>query len=101
MLTVAGFEWDGGNWPKCGRHGVSKGEIEHVIASARFVIDDPSQIEKRLRTAGRTEAGRFVFVVFTLRQIDGRTMIRPISSRYMHAKEVKSYEDAMARADDR
>ena len=98
MLTVTGFEWDRGNWPKCGRHGVSKAEIEHVITLARFVVDDPNPIEKRLRTAGRTEAGRYVFVVFTLRQTDGRMTIRPISSRYMHVKEVKSYEDAMARA---
>lgn len=96
MLTIAGFDWDDGNWPKCGRHGVSKAEIEHVIASARFVVDDPSPIEKRLRTAGPTEAGRYVFVVFTLQETNECTVIRPISSRYMHAKEVKSYEDTMA-----
>jgi uncharacterized DUF497 family protein len=100
MLTIAGFDWDDGNWPKCGRHGVSKADVEHVIASARFVVDDPSPTEKRLRAVGSTAAGRYVFVAFTLRQTDERTVIRPISARYMHAKEVKSYEDAMAPSDD-
>jgi len=23
-MKVAGVEWDTGNWPKCGKHGVSK-----------------------------------------------------------------------------
>ena len=27
------FEWDEGNWPKCGKHGVSKDEIEDIFES--------------------------------------------------------------------
>jgi hypothetical protein len=33
-----------------------------------------------------------VFLVFTVRLKGGRRLIRPISARYMHAKEVASYE---------
>lgn len=96
-MLIAGFDWDAGNWPKCGKHGVAKGEIEHVIAHARFAVDDPSPTEKRLRTAGRAPSGRYVFVAFTFRERGGKTLIRPISARYMHRREIESYEKEMAK----
>ena len=98
---VAGFEWDEGNWPKCGRHGVSRAEIESVIAAARFVVDDPSPNEKRYRTAGRAPTDRHVFVVFTYRERGGSAYVRPISARYMHRKEIESYEEEVARLAER
>ena len=39
-----------------------------------------------------TGAGRYVFLVFMLRKIDGQTLLRPISARYMHQKEIDHYE---------
>ena len=51
-----------------------------------------SQQEQRFRAIGRTRAGRAVFVVFTLRHIEGGVLIRPISARSMHTKEVQDYE---------
>ena len=30
-MVISEFEWDAGNWPKCGKHGVSKAEIEFVL----------------------------------------------------------------------
>ena len=33
-----------------------------------------------------------VLIVFTLRLRAGETFVRPISARYMHAKEIKHYE---------
>ena len=97
-MKIVGVEWDAGNWPKCGKHGVSQAEIEYVLATARFRVPDPDPAETRFRTAGKTEAGRHVFVVYTYREDGARsgggggTFIRPISARYMHGKEVKSYE---------
>lgn len=99
-MKVAGFDWDSGNWPKCGKHGVTQAEIEHVIRNARFMVDDPSPAEKRFRTAGRAMTGRYVFAAFTFRQRDGSTFVRPISARYMHDKEIRSYETQMARLED-
>ena len=72
-----------------------------MIAEARFVVDDPSPREKRLRTAGRAQTGRYVFVAFTFRERAGKTLIRPISARYMHSKEIRSYEEEMAKAEER
>lgn len=53
---------------------------------------DPYPGEPRQRAIGRTWAGRYVFLVFMLRVVGGRLKIRPISARYMHAKEVAYYE---------
>lgn len=97
LPLVVGFDWDEGNWPKCGKHGVGREEIEYVISRARFVVDDPNPGEKRLRTAGKTEAGRYVFVAFALREKEAGLHIRPISARYMHRKEIEHYEKEMAR----
>ena len=91
-MDVTGIEWDSGNWPKCGRHGVSKDEIEYVLEHTTFRIPDPNPSETRFRTAGQEPSGRHVFVVFTYREYEAGTFIRPISARYMHRKEIERYE---------
>lgn len=53
---------------------------------------DPHPDEIRMRAIGKTAAGRHVFLVFMLREIDGLTKLRPISARYMHDKEIAHYE---------
>lgn len=88
-----GFAWDEGNRATCRKHGVSVREIEEAPSVIEFVIDDPfAGDEKRYRTVGKTRAGRYVFAAVTLRK--GR--LRPISVRYMHEKEIASYEEEMA-----
>jgi uncharacterized DUF497 family protein len=81
-------QWDDGNWPKCGCHGVSKAEIEVVLNDPAAVVRrDPFAAEERYRAIGTTMAGRYLFVVFVYRG-DAK---RPISARYMHKKEIDSY----------
>lgn len=67
------------------------------------VFPDPthSEREKRFKAIGKTEDGRSVLMVFTLRTRRGKTFIRPISARYMHKKEVQHYEEEAARAQER
>lgn len=104
VMKIAGVEWDDGNWPKCGKHGVSRNDIEHVLRRATFRIPDPNPTEARFRTASRAADGRAVFVVDTHRERYGRTYLRPVSARYMHGKEVEYYEQiekAMAHSADR
>ena len=90
-MEIAGFDWDNGNWPKCGKHGVRREEIERLFleGQARVAPDvkHTTPHESRHIAAGRVD-GRALFVAFALR--GGR--IRPISARYMHAKEASSYE---------
>ena len=51
-----------------------------------------SQNERRFKAIGKTDEGRMIFIVFTLRRRDGALLIRPISARYMHRKEIDHYE---------
>ena len=51
-----------------------------------------SQTETRTWALGKTGAGRMIFIVFTIRRKNGRRLIRPISARYMHSKEIAHYE---------
>lgn len=93
-MKIDGFDWDEGNWPKCGKHGVSQQEIEQTLMGTPAVMPDPNPNELRMRAIGKTKTGRYVFLAFTLRVIDGKTMLRPISARYMHQKEVEHYENS-------
>ena len=92
---VADFDWDQGNREKCQRHGVTVAEIEDIFTREVLIIPDEahSSHEKRFWAIGRTRAGRSVFVVYTLRGPSDRQILRPISARYMHRKEVVSYEE--------
>ena len=92
-MKVAGFDWEDGHWPKCVKHGVSPEEIEQVLLGNPSVMLDPHPDEPRMRAIGRTKAGRFVFLVFMLRQDDVKTLLRPISARFMHQKEIDHYEN--------
>ena len=67
-------------------------EIEEVLSGTPAVMPDPFPEEPRMRAIGTTAAGRHVFLVFMLRQIDGETRLRPISARYMHQKEIAHHE---------
>lgn len=68
-------------------------EIGELLTSGRLLIfPDPALLEERKRGIGTTSAGRHVFPVWTIRQTDDGPKVRPISARYMHAKEVRYYE---------
>ena len=93
-MRFSGFDWDDGNWPKCGKHGVSKAEIERLLLSKPFVLPDrtPGLSETRYNAVGLNEEGRYLFVVLTLRTTESGTFARPISARFMHEKETRRYE---------
>ena len=65
-----------------------------MFAGDVLVLPDPvhSDIEERLRAIGIAHTGRYVFVAFTMRRKADGLYFRPISARYMHAKEVAYYE---------
>ena len=97
---VSGFEWDNANRSKCQKHGVSVAEIESIFRRPVAVFPDPthSRGEVRFKAIEKTALDRRVFLVFALRSRAGEMAIRPISARYMHAKEVKHYEEEIAKA---
>lgn len=92
LSLVEGFEWDEGNikknWEK---HGVAHIECEEIFFNKPIIVkkDDPhSRGENRYFALGRTDADRFLFIVFTIRG----NKIRVISARDMSRKERKVYE---------
>ena len=87
------FDWDQGNSAKCEKHGLTRAEIEAMFRAGLHVAPDPDHstlAEQRFIAIGRTPGGRPAFVAFCWR--DGR--IRPISARYMHAREVARHAAA-------
>ena len=86
------------NRAKCQKHGVSILEIEDLFARGPRVAPDPvhSVDEDRLIAVGRTSTGRPVFVAFTIRTKNKRRFIRPVTARYMHAKEIAAYDEESA-----
>jgi uncharacterized protein len=93
-MQIDGFDWNDGNLAKCQKHGVSVEEIEALFRAGAYVAPDRkhSDEEQRQLAVGRSTTGRPMFVVFTIRQRDGLALVRPISARYMHAKEIERYE---------
>jgi uncharacterized DUF497 family protein len=98
-FKVSAFDWDDDNRDKCRKHGLSMSDVEYVLVSARNLIVRDVQnslTEDRYIAIGKTRAGRFSFVVFTLRVADDQFKLRPISARYMHKKEIAKYEKEIA-----
>lgn len=92
LSRCTGFEWDehnaGKNWRK---HHVTPSECEQVFFNRPLVVADDekhSGEENRFYALGRTDAGRLLFLVFTIRQGN----IRVISARDMNRNERKVYE---------
>jgi len=88
-----GFQWDRGNIDKnLIKHDVENWECEQVFFNKPLlVLDDPkhSGSEKRWAAFGKTDAERFLVVVFTKRD----NLIRIISARNMNKRERKFYNE--------
>ena len=89
-----GFGWDEGNLLKnWERHRVSTSECEQVFFSRPLVagLDEThSKQETRYYALGVTDAGRRLFIVFTVRH----KKIRVISARDMNRRERKVFEES-------
>jgi uncharacterized DUF497 family protein len=86
VQSVAGFEWDEGNWGKCQQHGVSVKALESAFHQTMAVFPDPahSQNEERFIAIGKTDEGRHVFAAFTLAP-PWRRDVHPSCQRPLHA----------------
>lgn len=91
---LTGFEWDEGNadenWL---RHEVTQAEAEQVFFNHPVLVgEDPrhSAGEVRYFALGRTDLGRELAVVFTLRG----SLLRVISARPMSRRERRVYGQA-------
>ena len=94
LASCEGFEWDKGNllknWEK---HEVTASECEQLFFNRPLTAAEDekhSAREARFYALGQTDAGRFLFIVFTIR----KNMIRVISARDMNRRERKAYEES-------
>lgn len=87
-----GFQWDEGNTDKnLEKHGVSDAECEQIFFNDPLVAgedEEHSQDEPRGFALGHTDAGRHLFVVFTVRN----QLVRVISARPMTQREQRRYQ---------
>ncbi len=92
IAECEGFDWDAGNIGKTWeRHKVSATECEQIFFNEPLVAapdEKHSDREQRFYVLGHTDAGRHLFLVFTIRN----KLIRLISARDMNRKERKEYE---------
>jgi hypothetical protein len=97
-MEFDGFNWDQGNTEKCRKHGVSIEDIERAFFGDMRVGPDVrhSVGEQRFRAVARADEGRALFIVFTMRRLGSDKLIRPLSARYMRAREVEAYEKAIS-----
>ena len=99
LANCRGFQWDEGNAEKNWvAHQVTRSEIEQVFFKRSTVIDERPQRQERERryfALGQTDAGRRLFVVFTIRD----QLIRIISARDMSWRERRTYFRAQDQAD--
>jgi uncharacterized protein len=90
--ACVGFDWDEGNLDKNWEsHLVTWWECEEVFLNRPLIVKSDtghSRHERRWYALGSTEAGRLLFVAFTIR----RNLIRPISFRDMTARELRIYD---------
>lgn len=90
--SLSGFDWDAGNQDKNWiLHQVSWIECEEVFFNLPLVFEPDvahSLTENRFILLGQTNAGRYLFLVFTIR--NGK--IRVISARDMSKNERIEYE---------
>lgn len=102
-IGIGGFDWDEGNRAKCQKHGVSIAEIEALFMADPFVAPawKHSKKEDRLIAVGKTASGRGLFIAFTMRTKGQKRLLRPISARYMHAKEFAAYEKERSTSENR
>lgn len=91
--NCTGFEWDKGNSVKnWERHQVAQGECEQVFFNEPLIVFDDikhSGGEKRWFLLGKSDVGRFLFIVFTIR----KSRIRIISARDMNRNEKRIYHE--------
>ena len=94
LLECTGFDWDEANLEKNWiNHKVTTAECEQIFFNLPLVVADDvkhSQKESRFYALGQTDAGRLLFLIFTIRL----KLIRVISARDMNRRERKVYQSS-------
>ena len=89
-----GFQWDASNSAKIWeRHRVAPTECEELFFNRPLIVaedEEHSAAEQRMYGLGQSDAGRLLFVAFTIRG----HLIRVISARDMSRRERRIYRSS-------
>lgn len=92
FAKIAGFDWDEGNLDKNEKkHGINWKECEEIFKNQPLAIlpdYEHSNKEERYEVFGKTDGGRELVLIFTVR----RNLIRIISARSQNKHERKKYQ---------
>ena len=100
ISNCKGFQWDESNSDKNWYlHQVTNGECEEIFFNLPLIVVSDtkhSQQEQRYYALGRTDADRWLFIAFTVRD----DLIRVISARDMNHRETRKYGERIKRDTD-
>lgn len=91
-MDLVEFEWDDANLEHIGAHGVTAPEVEEAATRSHEIIEAREvNGEKRWKLFGKSAAGRYLVVVFTIRErrfraVTAYTMNR--DERRIHAPQI-------------
>jgi uncharacterized DUF497 family protein len=82
------FDWDSANIDHIAEHGVSQDEVEDVFYSRPVALKSETvNGEERTVVIGKTDEGRFLSVVYTVR----RQLIRIVTAYPSTAHQIKKW----------
>jgi uncharacterized DUF497 family protein len=93
-VSVHDFEWDEANTGHLARHGVTPNEFQQAFGHPRLEEQFSSGGEHRVLALGRTDAGRYLTLVYTVRG----EKIRAVTAHTTKRKYRRVYDEAI-RAD--
>lgn len=88
------FDWDEGNRDKNLTHGVHDWEIEEALQDPRGKSAGKLEVGGELRylLMGQSKtSGKYLRVVYTIRERDGKRLIRPISATSLTGRARRRY----------
>jgi uncharacterized protein len=91
LPDVFEFEWDQHNISHISRHGISFGECEQIFFNVPLQVswdESHSHLEIRRFALGKTDSGKILVVIFTVRKEKTRVVTARVASR----RERRIYE---------
>ena len=84
---IEGFDWDAANVGHILRHAVTPFEVEEVVGRPSVTIPAATVGGEERWKVGHTASGRYLVVVFTIRE----RLLRAVTAYDMNAAERKKY----------
>lgn len=91
LLNLEGFDWNVGNLEHIKKHNISKEECEEIFVNRPLILTPDtghSNVEERIRALGRTNKGKLLVLIFTIRG----NKVRIITARAQNRREKTEYQ---------